>query len=172
MFLRRTPMCLLLGVTKGLTFKLWQIKFGSQSYLWVFDGRGVMGLWVAMGCACRGRHWSWVWWVLLATLPSTSLSHWWQLRFLGLIFGLLGLWSNHVVGLQIDFWISEIFRIYYFILFYFFAIGLIFGCMLIVVAVEVSFGLWWRQPVLIVGVVVAGWIYLWWLWVKRKRERE
>ena len=76
------------------------------------------------------------------------------------------------MGLQIDFWISEISRIYFFILFYFFAIGLIFGCMLIVVAVEVSFGLWWRQPVLIVGVVVAGWIYLWWLWVKRKRERE
>ena len=49
--------------------------------------------------------------------------------------------------------------------------------MLIMVAVSFdrgcgSFGLWWRQPVLIVGVVVAGWIYLWWLWVKRKRERE
>ena len=76
------------------------------------------------------------------------------------------------MGLQIDFWISEISTIYFFILFYFFAIGLIFGCMLIVVAVKVSFGLWWRQPILIVGVVVASWTYLWWLWVKRERERE
>ena len=126
----------------------------------------VLGL---MGFACYGRCGSWVWWVLLATLSSTSLSHWWRLRFLGLIFGFLGLWSSHVVVLQIDFWISEISRIYLFILF---AMRLIFGWMLIVVVVEVSFGLWWRQPVLIVGVVVAGWIYLWWLWVKRKRERE
>ena len=161
-------------MTKGLTFKLWQIKFGSQSYLWVFDGRGVMGLWVAMAFACRGRHWSWVWWVLLATLSSTSRSHWWQLRFLGLIFWLLGLWSNHVVGLQIDFWISEISRIYFFILFYF--IFLLLDWFLD------ACWLWWQSRLVLgCGGGSQFWLWVWWLpvgyicggcgWRERERER-